>query len=83
MLGYLLIAAFIAGGVAYFVWPAFRAKVDGYKTVVTAALLAGLGVAQQADLTAIVGAQNVGLWLLGIGIVMAVLRVATNKPIGG
>ena len=83
MLGYLIIAAFIAGGVAYFAWPAFRAKVDGYKTMVTAGLLAALGVAQQSDLTQIVGSQNVGLWLLGIGIVMAVLRVVTDKPVGG
>jgi hypothetical protein len=83
MLGYLVVAVFFAAVAAYAFWPAFRAKVDGYKTVATAALVAALGVLQQSDLTQIVGAQNVGLWLLGIGIVMAVLRVATSKSIGG
>ena len=71
MLGYLVVAVFIAGVVAYAVYPAFRARLNGYKTMATASLIAVLGVLEQADLSQLVGAKQAGLWLLGIGILMA------------
>jgi hypothetical protein len=83
MLGYLIVAVFIAGVAAYAFYPPFRSKVDGVKTIATAALVAALGVLQQADLTSVVDAKTAGLWLIGIGIVMAVLRVITNGPPAG
>jgi hypothetical protein len=83
MLGYLVLAVFIAGFLGYAFYPPFRVRVNGYKTIATAALIAVLGVLQQTDLTEIVGVKQAGLWLLGIGILMAVLRVISNGPPAG
>ena len=83
MLGYLVVAVFVAAVLAYAFYAPFRARVKGYKTIATAALVAVLGVLQQADLTEIVGVKQAGLWLLGIGILMAVLRVVSNGPPAG
>jgi hypothetical protein len=80
MLGYLLVAVFLAGVVAYAVYPPFRARLNGAKTMATAAAIAALGVLQQADLTPLVDARTAGLWLIGIGVVMAVLRAVTDGP---
>jgi hypothetical protein len=80
MLGYLLVAVFLAGVVAYAVYPPFRARLNGAKTMATAAAIAALGVLQQADLTLLVDARTAGLWLIGIGVVMAVLRAVTDGP---
>jgi hypothetical protein len=83
MLGYLIVAVFVVGLAAYAFYPPFRAKLNGFKTMATAALLAALGVLQQSDLTQLVDAKTAGLWLIGIGVVMAVLRAVTNGPPAG
>jgi hypothetical protein len=83
MLGYLVIVLFAASVLAYVFWPAFRARINGYKTIATSAFIAALGVLQASDLTQIVDAKTAGLWLLGIGILMAVLRVISSGPAGG
>lgn len=82
MLGYMLIVAFAAGVALYFIYPPFREKVKGWRTMATATSVAVLGVLQSFDLSQIVAKEHVGYWLLGIGVTMALLRVATTKPMG-
>lgn len=84
MLGWLLIAVFVGGVAAYIFVPAFRAKVDGYKTMFMAAMVAALGALQTADLTSLFSDPKVaGVAVIVIGVLIAVMRTMTNKPLGG
>lgn len=78
MLGYLILAAFIAAAVAYVAYPPFREKVRGWKTTGTAVLVAALGFLQTVDLTNIFSdPKTAGMVVIGIGVVMAILRAVT------
>ena len=54
----------------------------GWKTLIVAALVALVGVAQQADWVTLVGSKDSGYVIAGIGVLMAVLRLITSTPAG-
>jgi hypothetical protein len=54
----------------------------GYRTLITSAVIAVLGVIQQADLVQIVPSGYDGLAMTLIGAVMAGLRFTTATPVG-
>jgi anti-sigma-K factor RskA len=60
------------------VWAAAK----GWRTVLLSIALAVVGVLQTADWTMIVGPKQVGPVMLAIGILVAVLRVVTDTPVG-
>lgn len=56
--------------------------VKGWRTILLSAVLAVVGVLQTADWATIVGPHQVGPTVLVIAIVVAVLRVLTDTPVG-
>ena len=54
----------------------------GWKTLGVSSAIAVAGVLQTADWTTIVPPDRVGQTLLVIGVVVALLRVLTNSPVG-
>jgi hypothetical protein len=56
--------------------------VKGWRTVMLSVLLAVVGVLQTADWATIVPPRQVGPVMLVIAIVVAVLRVLTDTPLG-
>jgi hypothetical protein len=60
------------------IWSAAK----GWRTVILSAVLAVAGVLQTADWANIVGPGEVGPVLLAVGILGAVLRAATDTPMG-
>jgi hypothetical protein len=56
--------------------------VKGWRTVMLSLLLAVVGVLQTADWATIVPPRQVGPVMLVIAIVVAVLRVLTDTPLG-
>jgi hypothetical protein len=60
-----------------------RSSVKGWRTVLLSVVLAVVGVLQTADWATIVPPRQVGPVVLVIAVVMAVLRVLTDTPIGG
>ena len=73
------IAAFLA---AYAFYSPFRELVTGWRTMMLATATAVVGVFQSFDIGQIVPPDQVGWWLLGIGVAMAILRVVTTGPLG-
>ncbi len=83
MLGYLLLALFGLGVLAYFFYPPFRQAIDGWKTMLTSATVAALGVLQVTDLTALFSnPRTAGIAVIVIAVLMAVLRAVTTTPVG-
>lgn len=56
--------------------------IKGYKTMGLGALLAILGGIQQSDLIQLVPPQYVGAVMSAVGVLVMVLRIATNTPLG-
>ena len=54
----------------------------GWKTLAVSLAVAIVGVLQSADWTDIVPADKVGPVMVGIGVLMAALRIATDGPVG-
>ncbi len=54
----------------------------GWKTMLVSLLIAVIGVLQATDWATIVRPDEVGPVMLGVGILVAVLRVVTTTPIG-
>ena len=54
----------------------------GWRTILVAIVLAIAGVLQTADWTRIVGPDQVGPVMLAVGVLVAVLRVVTDTPVG-
>ena len=54
----------------------------GWKTLVASLAVAIVGVLQSTDWTTIVPPDRVGPVMVGIGVLMAVLRVLTDGPAG-
>ncbi|MEP0324687.1 hypothetical protein [Bauldia litoralis] len=54
----------------------------GWKTMGVSAAIAVAGVLQSADWATIVPEADIGPTLLAIGVVVAVLRVVTDTPLG-
>ena len=54
----------------------------GWKTLAASLAIAIAGVLQSTDWTTIVPPDKVGPVMVGIGVLMAVLRVLTNGPVG-
>ena len=63
-------------------WAGVWTKLKGWKTMIVSTVLAIIGVLQTADWATIVSPQHVGPTILGIAIVVAVLRAATDTPVG-
>ena len=55
----------------------------GWKTLVASLAIAVVGVLQATDWTTVVPPDKVGPVRVGIGVLMAVLRVVTSGPVGG
>lgn len=56
--------------------------IKGWRTILLSVLLAVVGVLQTADWATIVGPKQVGPVMLGVAIIVAVLRVLTDTPLG-
>jgi len=54
----------------------------GWKTLAASLMVAVAGVLQSTDWTTIVPPDRVGPVMVGIGVLMAVLRVLTDGPVG-
>ena len=54
----------------------------GWKTLAASLIVAVAGVLQSTDWTTIVPPDSVGPVMVGIGVLMAVLRVLTDGPVG-
>ncbi len=54
----------------------------GWKTLAASLAVAVMGVLQATDWTTIVPPSKVGPTMVGIGVLMAVLRVVTDGPVG-
>lgn len=57
-------------------------RLKGWKTLGVSSAIAVAGVLQTADWTTIVPPDRVGQTLLLIGVIVALLRVVTNSPVG-
>ena len=55
---------------------------QGWRTLAASLAIAMIGVLQTTDWTTIVPEDRVGPVMVGIGVLMAVLRVLTNGPVG-
>jgi hypothetical protein len=55
----------------------------GWRTLAASLAISVAGVLQSTDWTTIVPEDRVGPVMVGIGALMAVLRVVTNGPVGG
>jgi hypothetical protein len=58
------------------------AAAKGWKTLLASLAIAIVGVLQATDWTTIVPPDRVGPVMVGIGVLMAALRAATDGPIG-
>ena len=63
-------------------WAAVWTTLKGWKTLIVSTVLAVIGVLQTADWATIVSPQHVGPTILGIAILVAVLRAATDTAVG-
>lgn len=54
---------------------------QGWKTILFAVAIGGLGAIQEADLAAIINEENAGLAMIAIGAVIAILRKLTSTAI--
>ena len=54
----------------------------GWKTLAASLAIAVMGVLQTTDWTTVVPADKVGPVMVGIGVLMALLRVVTSGPVG-
>jgi hypothetical protein len=63
-------------------WNRVWTTIKGWKTMIVSAVLALVGVLQSADWATIVSPQHVGPAILGVAILVAVLRVVTDTPVG-
>ncbi len=61
---------------------AFLSAAKGWRTIAISLVLAVAGVLQTADWSRIVGPDQVGPVMLAVGILVAVLRVMTDTPVG-
>ncbi|MBN9020920.1 MAG: hypothetical protein J0H08_02235 [Rhizobiales bacterium] len=57
-----------------------RAK--GWRTLLVSVLIAVVSVLQSTDWRSLIPEDRVGPVMMAIGLVMAVLRIATNGPVG-
>jgi len=82
-LGITLILVVIALAVlAYYFIPRFRDWVDGKSTMIAATAVTVGGVLEASNLADIVPAGWEGRVYIGLGIIMAVLRLKTTGPVG-
>lgn len=56
--------------------------IKGWRTMLVSVALAVAGVLQTADWATIVGPRQVGPTILAVAVVVAVLRVLTDTPVG-
>jgi hypothetical protein len=60
------------------------AKLKGWRTILFSLIVAFIGVAEATNWADIVpDGPSKGLWLFGIGVTIAWLRVITTTPVGG
>ena len=55
----------------------------GWRTLAVSLAISVAGVLQSTDWTTLVPEDRVGPVMVGIGVLMAVLRVVTDGPVGG
>lgn len=55
---------------------------QGWKTLIFAAAVALVGVAESADWVSLLGSETAGYVLTAVGIVSAALRFLTTTPVG-
>lgn len=55
----------------------------GWKTIIAAFVIGGLGALEQAHVIDVVGEEYDGLVMLGIAFLMGGLRWVTTGPVGG
>ncbi len=54
----------------------------GWRTLLVSLAIAIVGVLQSTDWRSLIPEERVGPVMMAIGVVMAVLRLATNGPVG-
>jgi prepilin signal peptidase PulO-like enzyme (type II secretory pathway) len=77
-----VIVVLVLGGILYAMVPAFRDTLKGWKTMLLAAATAAVGFLDTFDIQQIIPPNQVGYWLVGIGVAFAVLRAITTTSVG-
>jgi hypothetical protein len=57
-------------------------KLKGWRTIIFAFILAGLGGLTEADWLTVIPAEYIGVSMIVVGAVTAILRMMTNTPVG-